>query len=163
MEPPQAIEHPNGTVIMTDAPLVEVAGPVVVTGAADGAEPEPEGEMDGDLKDRTVWVGGIPGNIVGNAESAILNINANKNVKSLMTTFGPVTHSTVRGKPGVNKSWALVTFEDRWVQRRHPPFRRPAPRALLLADAFAVGITAGRVRTRRSRTGSRSWMRSAKS
>lgn len=116
----ETVQHPNGTVIMSDAPVVEVTGPAVMG----GAEPEPEG-MDGEIKDRTVWVGGIPGNIVGSAESAFLNINANKNVKSLMTTFGPVTNSTVRVKPGVNKSWALVTFEDRSAQRPRPPFASP--------------------------------------
>jgi hypothetical protein len=120
--------HPNGTVIMTDAPVVEVSGPVVT----EAAEPEPEAAgMDVDIKNRTVWVGGIPSNIVGSAEAAILNINANKNVKSLMTTFGPVVSSTVRVKPGVNKSWALVTFENQCDTTAAPSLAPPQPPAAL--------------------------------
>ena len=110
----QELSHPNGTVIMTDAPLVENAGDVTVAAPAlaeaEAPEPEPAG-MDDDLKRRTVWVGGIPSNIVQGSPNAVLNINANKHVKSLMSTFGPVASSTVRVKPGVCKSWALVTFE----------------------------------------------------
>jgi hypothetical protein len=41
------------------------------------------------------WVGG-----------QVLNINANKNISSLFSKFGTVKHSTVRVKPGENKSWS---------------------------------------------------------
>ena len=155
--------HPNGTVIMTDAPVVEVSGPVVT----EAAEPEPEAAgMDVDIKNRTVWVGGIPSNIVGSAEAAILNINANKNVKSLMTTFGPVVSSTVRVKPGVNKSWALVTFENQCDTTAAPSLAPPQPPAAL-ATVFSHVVVrsapAGQAPTTRSRRALRSWTRTAKS
>ena len=43
------------------------------------------------------------------------NINANKNISSLFNDFGTVVQSTARVKPGTNKSWALVTFADKYV------------------------------------------------
>jgi hypothetical protein len=56
---PQQFQHPNGTVIMTDAPAVENAGEVSVGAPAGGSEPEPEMgtdiERDHDLENRTVW------------------------------------------------------------------------------------------------------------
>ena len=68
----------------------------------------------------TVWVGGIPLNLVGGESSitSVLNINANKSISSLFSQFGAVKHSTVRVKPGENKSWALITFEDSAAAQR---------------------------------------------
>eukprot|EP01052_Picozoa_sp_SAG31_P015287 SAG31_NODE_979_length_10600_cov_13.736025_2_plen_91_part_00 len=62
----------------------------------------------------TVWAGGIPLNLVGGeaALKSVLNLDANTSVTSLFEQFGEVRHSTVRVKPGLNKSWALVTFKD---------------------------------------------------
>ena len=45
------------------------------------------------------------------ASDGILNINANRNITSLFSEFGEISNSTVRVKPGANKSWALVTFK----------------------------------------------------
>ena len=119
----ETLEHPNGTTVHTDAPAVEVVGEVVRTPSTDdgagaaGAQPEPAPPLDprfgdADSMARTVWVGGIPANLVGSTET-VLNINANKNIASLFMDFGEVVHSTVRVKTGLNKSWALVTFADR--------------------------------------------------
>ena len=89
--------------------------------------------MDDGLTSRTVWVGGIPSNIVQGSSDAVLDINANKHVKSLMSTFGPVVSSTVRVKPGVNKSWALVTFESQCAS----PVR-PLPTACVQSYTSAI-------------------------
>ena len=116
MEP----QHVEGTTIMTDAPAVVHMDDESVRPPPMGAEPEPEAAgMGDDLQNRTVWVGGIPSNIVQGSSNAVLNINANKHVASLMSMFGPVVSSTVRVKPGVCKSWALVTFENKY-DRSYP-------------------------------------------
>lgn len=62
----------------------------------------------------TVWAGGIPLNLVGgeSALKSVLNLDANTSVASLFEQFGDVRHSTVRVKPGNNKSWALITFKE---------------------------------------------------
>ena len=115
---PEHIEHRDATVTMTDAPAVEHMDDGSVGPPPMGAEPEPQAAgMDDDLQNRTVWVGGIPSNIVQGSSNAVLNINANKHVASLMSMFGPVVSSTVRVKPGVCKSWALVTFETTYARR----------------------------------------------
>jgi hypothetical protein len=105
----------------------------------DGQAP-PAAQVEEELKRRTVWAGGIPNNMVGGqvrmaslvqctasmtslhirlhldlggqgASDGILNINANRNITSLFSEFGEISNSTVRVKPGANKSWALVTFK----------------------------------------------------
>lgn len=52
----------------------------------------------------TVWVGGLPGSLLGEAPDAA--------VQELCGRFGDVVTVTVRTKPGENKSWALVTYAD---------------------------------------------------
>ena len=74
-------------------------------------EPEPRPDV---TPTDQLWVGSIPLNLVGGEATlaSVLNINANKSVTSLFSQFGKVKHSTVRVKAGVNKSWALITYED---------------------------------------------------
>jgi hypothetical protein len=107
--------HPNGTIITTDSTLSGSTGPTDPS----HREPEPEDAastaeviVDEDTQSRTVWVGNIPSNIVGQSGSAVLNINANKHISSLFAEFGVVSQSTVRVKAGATKSWALVTFAN---------------------------------------------------
>ena len=62
------------------------------TGALDEAPPD------------TIWVGGIPESILGEAPEA--------GVTELFGRLGDIVTVTVRQKPGENKSWALVTYAD---------------------------------------------------
>lgn len=60
---------------------------------------------------KTVWVGGIP--------ESLLTINMTESsdtvdepIASIFKKFGTVVSLTTRQKPGINKSWAFVTFAD---------------------------------------------------
>lgn len=69
-------------------------------------------DMSDGIKSRTIWAGGIPNKMVGDpAAETVLFIDANRNITSLFSEFGEIDNSTVRVKPGTNKSWALVTFQ----------------------------------------------------
>jgi hypothetical protein len=88
--------------------------------AADAAAAGMKMEFDDDLlqfqemsKDQaqrvsdTAWIGGIPENLCeGNIEAV------NEAFGGECKQFGKVISATVRVKPGVNKSWALCTFEE---------------------------------------------------
>ena len=54
----------------------------------------------------TLWIGGIPEQLVGGSDEEAVAA-----VRELCDRFGEVLATTVRKKPGENKSWALVTFE----------------------------------------------------
>jgi hypothetical protein len=55
----------------------------------------------------TLWVGGIPEEMVSGTDS-----EAEAAIREICERFGTILATTVRRKPGLNKSWALLTFSD---------------------------------------------------
>ena len=78
---------------------------------ASAAEPKPESVAAAPDSTKTVWVGGIPESLLtvdmtGSADTV------DEPIASIFKQFGAVVSLTTRQKPGINKSWAFVTFAD---------------------------------------------------
>ncbi len=60
---------------------------------------------------KTVWVGGIPESLL-TFDMTASSDTGDEPIASLFKQFGAVVSLTTRQKPGINKSWAFVTFAD---------------------------------------------------
>jgi hypothetical protein len=98
---------------------------LVVAGVAGGVTTPLRRQQSVDDERRTVWVGGIPAQLVAEPSCAVL--------RRMFGAFGQIAAVTPRQKPGENKSWAFVTFAKEEVgaalslpmHRSHAPVSLP--------------------------------------
>ena len=58
----------------------------------------------------SIWVGGIPESLVAVDMTASTDLESSPLAK-LFCSFGTIVSLTTRQKPGLNKSWAFITYE----------------------------------------------------
>lgn len=74
-------------------------------------EPQSESVSAAPDSTNTVWVGGIPESLL-TIDMTVSADTVDEPIASIFKQFGAVVSLTTRQKPGINKSWAFVTFAD---------------------------------------------------